>query len=234
VTERPWRLAELARLGGISEQQVRNYLVAGLLPPADRAANNYRIFTDRHADALRTVRALAAGHGWTRTRAVLTAVHRGDVAAALSIVDDSHADLARERVAIATAIRAFARAAHDAAPAPRPRARIGQVASGTGVRTPVLRLWERRGLLRPDRDPVTGYRVYDGAEQRIAHLVAVLRAGHFPFPIIDAVIAALRTSGSVSRALAELSRRDEQVHHHSRLRLEGSAALSTYLATYHR
>jgi DNA-binding transcriptional MerR regulator len=233
MAERRWRLAELARLGGISEQQVRNYLAAGLLPPAARAANNYRLFTDRHADAVRTVRALAAGHGWTRTRAILTAVHQGDIAAALSIVDDGHAELARERVAIATATRAFARAAHDAAPAPRPRARIGQVASETGVRTPVLRLWERRGLLRPHRDPATGYRIYDGAEQRIAHLVAVLRAGHFPFPIIDAVIAALRSSGSVSRALAELSRRDEQVHHHSRLHLEGSAALSAYLAAYH-
>jgi DNA-binding transcriptional MerR regulator len=234
VTERRWRLAELARLAGISEQQVRNYLAAGLLPPAHRAANNYRLFTDRHADALRTVRALAAGHGWTRTRAILTAVHHDDVATALSIVDDSHAELARERIAIATASRAFALAAHDAAPVSRPRARIGQVAAETGVHTPVLRLWERRGLLRPHRDPATGYRVYDATEQRIAHLVAVLRTGHVPFPIIDAVIAALRSSGSVSRALAELSRRDEQVHHHSRLRLEGSAALSAYLATHHR
>jgi DNA-binding transcriptional MerR regulator len=233
VTERRWRLADLARLGGVSEQQVRNYLAAGLLPPARRAANNYRLLTDRHAAALRTVRAVAAGHGWARTRAMLTAVHRGDVATALSIVDDSHAELARERVAIATAVDAFARAAHEAAPARRPRARIGQVARDTGLRTPVLRLWERRGLLRPRRDPATGYRVYDAAEQRIAHLAAVLRAGQFPFPIVEAVIAALRTSGSVGRALTELSRRDEQVHHHSRLRLDGSAALSAYLAAYH-
>jgi DNA-binding transcriptional MerR regulator len=135
VSERRWRLAELARLGGVSEQQVRNYLAGDLLPPATRAANNYRRFTDRHADALRTVRALAAGHGWTRTRGILA---------------------------------------------------------------------------------------------------AVLRTGHVPFPIIDAVIAALRSSGSVSRALAELSRRDEQVQLHSRLRLDGSAALSAYLAAYHR
>jgi DNA-binding transcriptional MerR regulator len=238
VTGRRWRLAELARLGGISEQQVRNYLAAGLLPPAGRAANNYRQFTDQHADALRTVRALAAGHGWTRTRAILTAVHHGDVATALSIIDEGHAELARERVAIATAVRAFAEAAHDAADdaaaVPRTRARIGQVADDTGVRTPVLRLWERRGLLRPQRDPATGYRVYDATEQRIAHLIGVLRTGHFQFPIIEAVIATLRASGSVSRALAQLSRRDEQVQHHSRLRLDGSAALSAYLAAYDR
>jgi DNA-binding transcriptional MerR regulator len=233
VSERQWRLAELARLAGITEQQVRNYLAAGLLPPAERAANNYRILTDHHADALRTARALGAGHGWARTRAMLTAVHGGDLSAALAAVDDSHAELARERVTIAAATHAFTQAAGSAAPAVRRRARIGQVATDVGVRTPVLRLWERRGLLQPQRDPTTGYRLYDPAEQRAAHLIAVLRGGGFAFGIIDDAIAAMRSSGSLERALAELSRRDEQVHRLSLRRLHGSAALHDYLAKYY-
>jgi DNA-binding transcriptional MerR regulator len=233
VTERRWRLAELARLGGISEQQVRNYLAAGLLPSAPRAANNYRVLTGHHADALRTARALAAGHGWARARAILSAIHHGDIAAALATVDDSHAELAQERASIAVATRAFTRAASDPGPAVRPRARIGQLAADIGVRTPVLRLWEHRGLLRPHRDPATGYRAYDPAEQRTAHLIAVLRAGHFAFPIIDAVIATMRATGSVNRALAELSRRDEQVRARSRDRLRASAALHAYLDTHY-
>jgi len=233
ATVRRWRIVELARLGGISEQQVRNYLAAGLLPPAERAANNYRLFTDQHADALRTARVLAAGHGWIRARAILAAIHRGDISAALTAIDDSHAELAHERTSIATATHAFSRTASDPAPVVRPRARIGQVAADIGVRTPVLRLWERRGLLRPDRDRGTGYRSYDAAEQRIAHLIAVLRAGRFAFPIIDAVIATMRSSGSVSRALAELSRRDEQVHQVSRSRLHATAALQDYLDRYY-
>src|SRR5579859_6809247 len=158
------RLVELARSAGITEQQVRNYLDAGLLPPAGRGPNNnYRVLTDRHADALRTVRALAAGHGWERTRTILTAVHRGDLAAALAAVDESHAELSRERDAVAAAVTAFT--ALTAEPTRR-RARIGQVAADAGVRTPLLRLWERRGLLVPQRDPGTGYRTYDPAEQR--------------------------------------------------------------------
>ena len=233
MTERRWRLVELARLGGIGEQQVRNYLTAGLLPPAGRAGNNYRVLTDQHADALRTARALAAGHGWTRARAVLSAVHRGDIPAALSTIDDSHAELAHERAAIAAATRAFTEAANEPVATMRPRARIGHVAAGIGVRTPVLRLWERRGLLRPHRDPTTGYRVYDAAEQRTAALIAVLRAGRFAFPIIDAVIATMRASGSLTGARAELSRRDEQVHRLSRERLRASAALHDYLASYY-
>lgn len=233
MSERRWRLVELAQLAGITEQQVRNYLTAGLLPPAERAANNYRVFTDQHADALRTARALAAGHGWPRARAILSAVHRGDIPAAMAALDDSHAELARERASIAAATRAFTQAAAGPAPAIRRQARVGQVAADVGVRTPVLRLWERRGLLQPQRDPSTGYRVYGPAEQRAAHLVAVLRAGGFAFPLIDAAIAAMRTDGSVERALAQLSRRDEQVYRLSLRRLQGSAALQAYLARYY-
>jgi DNA-binding transcriptional MerR regulator len=224
---------ELARLAGISEQQVRNYLDAGLLPPADRAANNYRVLTDHHADAVRMVRAVAAGHGWPRAHTILAAVHRGDFPTALAALDDSHAELARERAAIAAATRAFTEAAGDPVPTVRRQARIGQVAADVGVRTPVLRLWERRGLLRPHRDPSTGYRVYGPAEQRTAHLVAVLRAGRFAFPIIDAAIATMRASGSIAGALAELSQRDDQVHQLSLRRLHASAALHAYLAQHY-
>jgi DNA-binding transcriptional MerR regulator len=226
-------VTDLAELAGISEQQVRNYLASGLLPPAERAANNYRVLTDHHADALRTVRTLAAGHGWLRARTILTAVHDGDIAAALAAVDESHAELARERAMIAAATQAFTRAAHDPAPAVRRRARIGQVAADTGVRTPVLRLWERRGLLQPQRDQDTGYRVYSPAEQRAAHLVAVLRAGGFTFAIIDDAIATMRSSGSLDQALAHLSRRDEQVRQLSLRRLQASAALHAYLAKHY-
>lgn len=233
MSERRWRLVDLAELAGITEQQVRNYLAAGLLPPAERAANNYRVLTDHHADALRTARALAAGHGWPRARTILTAVHHGDIPAALAAVDDSHAELARERATIAAATDAFTRTASGPAPAVRRQARIGQVAADIGIRTPVLRLWERRGLLQPQRDPITGYRLYSPAEQRAARLTAVLRAGGFAFPIIDAALATMRSSGSLERALAELSRRDEQVHHLSLRRLQASAALHAYLAKYY-
>ncbi|GIH06880.1 MerR family transcriptional regulator [Rhizocola hellebori] len=233
MTTGRWRLVELAQLAGITEQQVRNYLAAGLLPPAERAANNYRVFTDQHADALRTARTLAAGHGWPRARIILAAVHRDALAAALAAIDDSHAELARERATIAAATAAFTQAADDPSAQVQRPARIGRVAADLGVRTPVLRLWERRGLLRPQREKGTGYRSYSPAEQRAAHLIAVLRAGGFAFAIIDAAIAAVRASGSMHQALQQLARRDEQVHQTSLRRLEASAAFHAYLVKYY-
>ncbi|GIJ46785.1 MerR family transcriptional regulator [Virgisporangium aliadipatigenens] len=227
------KVSSLAREAGVSEQQVRNYLAAGLLPPAERAANNYRVFTAQHADALRTVRAFARGHGWKAAHAVLGSVHSGDIAAALAVVDEGHAALARERATVAAATEAFTRVADRPAPAVQQHVRVGEVAARVGVRPPVLRLWERRGLLRPDRQPHTGHRAYGPAEQRAAHLVAVLRAGGFGFGIIEDAIAAMRASGGVTQALTQLARRDEQLRRQSLLRMRGTAALHAYLAAYY-
>ena len=52
------RPVDLARLAGISAQQVRNYADAGILPPAERTAAGYRLFEDRHRRAMLTYRAL--------------------------------------------------------------------------------------------------------------------------------------------------------------------------------
>jgi DNA-binding transcriptional MerR regulator len=216
-------------MAGVSPQQVRNYIDIGLLPPVERTASGYRIFTGRHVEALVTVRQVAAGHGWERARVIMNAVHRGDAGTALAAVDAGHADLARERAGIVAAAEAFAAAAADPPPASRRNALIGQLARAIGVRPPVLRLWEQRGLLHPIRDGATGYRIFEPAEQRTAHLIAVLRRGNVPFAIVHPVVETMRATGSTTRALAELARRDQEIQQASRRRLQGSAALFAYL-----
>jgi DNA-binding transcriptional MerR regulator len=101
------RVSELARRAGISVQQVRTYADRGLLPPVERTASGYRVFTTVHERALHTVRRMAAGHGWQRTGEIMRAVHEGRVEAALALLDDSHAELSRERAALVRVLGAF-------------------------------------------------------------------------------------------------------------------------------
>jgi len=225
------RATELAKLGGVSVQQVRNYVDAGFLPPADRTEAGYRVFAARHAEAIAVVRLMATGHGWPRAREIMSAIHRDDVPAALAAVDASHGELDRERADIASVLAAFeAATVGPAAPVTgEQKLRIGEVAELVGVQTAVLRLWEERGLLRPVREKQTGYRVYGDAEFRDAHLVALLRRAHYPFPVIEAALGELRTSGSPERARVELAARELDVRRRSRARLAASAALSGYL-----
>ena len=258
------RAIDVARGAGISVQQVRNYEALGVLPPFERTAGNFRIFTAEHVAAVRVVRLLSEGHGWERTRTIMRAVHAGDTEIALSTVDRSHAELDRERAEIAGVLGAFASvaaqspAAHgpaarppvapDAAgtpPAAAPNAagtppparrhyRTGAVADAVGARTSSLRLWERRGLLRPVRERGTGYRVYDEAELHRARVVALLRRGNYPIAIVRAVVDELRATGSPQRVRAELARREQDLNRRSRLRLRASAALHDYLTGMRR
>ncbi|MBA2891107.1 MerR family transcriptional regulator [Nonomuraea soli] len=245
------RVSELARRAGISVQQVRTYADQGLLPPVERADNGYRVFTGEHERALRTVRSMAAGHGWQCTGEVMRAVHAGRVEDALALVDASHAELSRERADLARVLGAFEELA---APTPVRGAgtpevlaglttaregatragggrvmRVGEVAGLVGVRTSALRVWESMGLLRPSRDRATGYRVYDAHEVRKAQAVALLRRAHYPLPAVEAVMRELDSAGSPQRLRRELARRGEDLHRLSLLRLAGSAALHDYL-----
>jgi DNA-binding transcriptional MerR regulator len=226
-----FRAIDLAQSAGISVQQLRNYVDLGLIPPVERTASGYRVFTAAHAAALAVVRQLADGHGWKRTRVVMRAAHAGDVETALAELDRSHGELDRERADIERVLGAFEAVVTGSAAVGRPRSgsRIGEVAGAIGVRTSSLRLWERRGLLRPQRERYTGYRVYDETESRRAQVVALLRRGNYPFPIVHAVLDELRSTGSPERVRAELTRREQELHRRSLRRLRASAALYAYL-----
>jgi DNA-binding transcriptional MerR regulator len=223
------RAIDVARDAGISVQQVRNYEALGVLPPFQRTAGNFRVFTAEHVAAVRVVRLLSDGYGWERTRTIMRAVHSGDVETALSTVDSSHAELDRERAEIAGVLGAFATVTAGTPPPARRQHRIGAVADAVGARTSSLRLWERRGLLRPARERGTGYRVYDEAELHRARVVALLRRGNYPIAIVRAVVDEMRATGSPERLRAELARREQDLHRRSRLRLRASAGLYDYL-----
>ncbi|MPY42839.1 MerR family DNA-binding transcriptional regulator, partial [Streptomyces phyllanthi] len=108
------RPVDLARLAGISTQQIRNYEDAGVLPPAPRTASGYRTFTDVHRSALLTYRALAKGYGPVSATEIMCTVHSGDVPGALALVDAAHAALHEERVSLRAAGEALEAMAREA------------------------------------------------------------------------------------------------------------------------
>lgn len=226
------RLVDLARASGLSVQSVRQYADLGFLPPVSRTASGYRIFTSAHAEALRVARVLIQGYGWDSALAILRAVHAGSRPLVLSLVDASHASLHAERQRIDSVLGAFEAVVVDAPPPSSPYLRVGEVARSLGVRTSALRLWEKRGLLHPSRDRVTGYRVYDRGQQRTAHLVALLRRGGYGIELIRPVLEELHStdqSHKPERVRAELARREADLDRLSTLRLQATATLYGYL-----
>ncbi|NHI07971.1 MerR family transcriptional regulator [Streptomyces sp. KO7888] len=230
--ERRLRTVDLARAVGLSTQQVRNYEDAGVLPPAGRTDAGYRVFGERHREALLAYRALQPGYGAVTATRVMRAVHAGDVAGALALVDAAHAALHEERVALRAAGEALeALAGREPGPPPGTGGglRIGEVAALVGVRTSALRVWEAAGLLVPGREHGTGYRVYGPADVRDARVVRTLRRSHHVFEQIRPVLEDLRRAGSSEALRAAVEARGRTLTARTRSMLAGAGALDAYL-----
>jgi DNA-binding transcriptional MerR regulator len=207
VSERRLRPVDLAREHGLSAQAVRNYEEQGILSTAGRTRHGYRIYTPLHARALSAFVALVPAHGHGTATGVMRAVNTGDVDAALTLLDESHAQLLRDRETLAAVEKVLLDLTSSetlAAPRPGKEVFIGQLARELGVGPATLRKWERAGLLNPRRDPETGYRVYSPADVRDARLAHQLRRGGYLLRQIAPLIERVRHAGGVGPLEATL------------------------------
>ncbi|CAL9489371.1 hypothetical protein SUDANB105_03186 [Streptomyces sp. enrichment culture] len=224
------RPVDLARLAGVSTQQIRNYEDAGVLPPAARTESGHRAFTPVHRQALLTYRALSKGYGTTGAARIMQTVHAGDVPGALALVDAAHAALHAERVALEAARQALETlAGREPAELPSGGLRIGEAAALIGVRTSALRVWEAAGLVTPERERGTRYRVYRPVDVRDARLIHTLRRSHYPLDQIRPVLEGLRREGSSEALRAAVAARGETLTARTRAMLGGAGRLYGYL-----
>ncbi|GGQ01785.1 TioE family transcriptional regulator [Streptomyces roseolilacinus] len=238
------RPIDLARRHGLSTQAVRNYEEAGILPAADRTPHGYRAYTALHAGALRAFLALVPGHGHQVAASIMRAVNRGAVDEAFRLVDESHAQLLDDRRTLQAVEGALRELESTAAPEPGAVSGvvsgaaavsgaggtfIGPLAGRLGVRPATLRKWERAGLVRPRRDPRTGYRVYDEADVRDARLAHQLRRGGYPPAQIAPVIARVRSAGGLGPLEAALGDWRGRLSARGRAMLTGASELEAYL-----
>jgi DNA-binding transcriptional MerR regulator len=229
------RPVDLARGHGLSTQAVRNYEDSGILPPAARTPSGYRTYTPLHAQALRAFLALVTAHGHPTAAAIMRAVNTGDDAGALRLVDESHAQLLDDRrtlQAVEDALRDLAGAPpeHDETSGMSPGDTfIGPLAAMLRIRPATLRAWERAGLVRPRRDPQTGYRVYDEAAVRDARLTHQLRRGGYLLAQIAPLITQVRAAGGLEPLAAALRDWHGRLSDRGRAMLAAAAALEAYL-----
>ncbi|MFF8914154.1 TioE family transcriptional regulator [Streptomyces sp. NPDC015032] len=229
------RPVDLARGHGLSTQAIRNYEEAGILPAAGRTPHGYRIYTPLHARALGAFLALLSGHGHQTATSIMRAVNEGAVDEAFRLIDESHAQLLDDRrtlQAVESALRDLAPIAvsgPDAVVGGPGGTFIGPLAEALGIRPATLRTWERAGLVRPRRDPSTGYRVYDEADVRDARLAHQLRRGGYLLEQIAPLIAQVHAAGGLEPLEAALRDWRGRLSARGRAMLTGAAELEAYL-----
>jgi DNA-binding transcriptional MerR regulator len=236
MTDRPYlRTHDLALAGHISVQQVRNYEASGLIPQAQRSPKGYRLYTQQHLAALKTVKSLVPGYGWQRTSAIMQALHRGGLSAALATIDERHAELTSKRRQVEQtllALRTLA-AQSDALHSSHPsqQVHVGEAAKLVGVRVSALHFWEQQGLLHPVREQYSRYRLYDEHQMRRLRVVALLRDAGYPFSVIQSVLDEL-TAGRPEKAIVAVEKRREELTRTSWSCIEALTSFQRYVSEY--
>lgn len=232
-TSGAFRPRDLARIGGVSVATVHFYERSGFLPPVPRRASGHRVYEARHAAAMATARHVIAGYGWQYALRVMRHVHAGELEAALELADARHAAIDRERREIRETVALLEALTREDKVSPvtgaRPESmRIGEVAAWLGVTIPTLRFWEAEGLIAPQRDATSRYRVYAREDLDRLRVIATLRRAGYGVPHVREVMRELRRN-NVDAALREVRGRLGRLSGASRAAMRATAALDAYI-----
>lgn len=229
------RTHDLALAGHMSVQQVRNYEASGLIPPAQRSPGGYRLYTRRHLVALQTVKSMVPGYGWQRTPAIMQALHRGELSAALATIDEYHAGLAGKRLQVEqtlSALRTLVAGPASLQSSSRSQLlRVGEAARQVGVRVSALHFWEQQGLLRPLREKSSRYRLYDQQQMHRLRIVALLREAGYTFDVIEPVLDEL-AAGRPEKAIVAVEKRREDLTKASWACVEALTSFQNYVSEF--
>lgn len=185
------RTSDLARTVGIHPNTVRLYESWGLIPPVERSASGYRIFTQRHLDCLRLARMIYAaaypGRG-LRTS--------GNEIIQRAVADDWHGALEKAHDHLAS-VKAELKHADTAADLLEHWAQnmdtnseedpleIREVSELLGVSHDVIRNWERNGLITVRRNSYNNYRLFSKKDIDRLRIIRMLsRAGYSHMAIL--------------------------------------------------
>lgn len=242
---RRWRTLirpiDLARTAGISPQTVRDYEQTGFIPPSSRTPGGQRRYEERHLAALLAARAMITGFGWMNARRAMRLAHAGDITAAILLVNERHAELHQSRLdaeATLAALREIAQPAmahqesHQALPQAARRARrIREAAGLVGVPTSALRFWEQQGLIRPRREPGSGYRLYDAQQLHRLRVLVLLRRSGYGVEAVRPILDDLEL-GETERAVLAAERRVEDLAAAAEACVAATAAFWAYVVEH--
>ncbi len=201
---------DLAQAVGVSPQLVRNYEAWGIIPPVERSAKGYRLYSERHLQALQTLRGMVKGYGWQTSADIMHDYHQGQSDQAFKRINRRHAAIYHEREQIEQMLIGL-RAVTEQLPQhsqhdPSQPLTIGQAAKLLGVKVSTLRFWELQGLIKPQRNKQNGYRYYNREQFQRLKVIAILRKSHYCIEAIRAVLEAL-AGGDHSQAIAKAEER---------------------------
>ncbi len=175
------RPVDIARKLDVGTSALRHYEEWGIVPPAKREANGYRIYTEEHEAYFQCIRAMYPGFGMATVKKVMPLLQKYKFTVALWEVNKVQADLYQRKQ---LAIKALEILKPDNMESFLQKRRkkwytIGEIEKEIDVPATTLRHWEKEGLLIPDRDPENGYRRYNREDIRRLLIIRTVQSSVF-------------------------------------------------------
>lgn len=199
---------EIARKLKISTSALRHYEAWGLIPKVERAANGYRNYTKEHEAYFECIRAMYAGFGMNLVREVMPLIINGDILNALWLINKAQVNLHAEReVAQRTVDMLDLKEMTDLPKYSYKNSfTIGELAKEANVSTSAIRHWEKEGLIRPERDKDSGFRIYSPSDIRKVFIIRTVQRVAYSLDIVREVL-----SGIDNNSIAQI----KQIAHES-------------------
>lgn len=181
------RPIDIASKLNISTSALRNYEAQGIVPPTERTASGYRIYTEEHVAYFETVQAMTAGYGMEITKHVLQKIQLQDVDSALRLVNEVQANLHRDIVLAEQNILILTSQGDSFLESNQSDTwkTIGEVSTETQIPSSTIRHWEKIGLITSARDQNNGYRLFNPSQIRKIMLLRTLRSAEYSNNLVE-------------------------------------------------
>ncbi|MGG1658580.1 MerR family DNA-binding transcriptional regulator [Brevibacillus sp. NRS-1366] len=157
---RTLRPSDIAQQLGISTSSLRNYEARGIVPPADRAPNGYRVYTHEHVAYFECIVAMSPGFGMEITSAVLSMLQQRELGAVLWLINDAQAATHEDKLVLDKADNLLEQMAADQGGKVSWMS-IGELSAAVNIPASTLRYWEHEELICSMRNEKNNYRLYD-------------------------------------------------------------------------
>lgn len=157
------RPIDIARKLNISTSTLRHYEDWGMIPPVQRSAAGYRIYTEEHIAYFECIRAMSDGFGIWLTAKITKIIQAKDVNSAFWLVNEAQSSLHKEKLIAEKTMKSLIQQSTSCSSSKKNRdyLTINEISKETGIPVTTIRHWEKVGLLLIPRDSSNKYRLFN-------------------------------------------------------------------------
>ncbi|MFD2329065.1 MerR family transcriptional regulator [Cohnella sp. GCM10020058] len=222
--------SEIAKKLNISTSTLRHYEAWGIVPPVERAANGYRVYTKEHEVYFQCIRDLYAGFGMNLIREAMPRIVRGEILDALWLINKAQVRLHTEKETVQKTVDMLGLTALSDLPAYRNKSSftIGEVAEEANVSASSIRHWEKEGLIKPQRRQESRFRMYSPSDIRRVLVIRTVQRAVYSLDTVREVLSKL-DQHNIAQAKDIARKALEYIDHALARQMRGIASLQRLL-----